>query len=278
MRMLLFTLVILGWYSPPQYAKGETTKTEMKKKSFYYTCPMHPFVHSDHPGNCPICHMTLVKKYTDTNQPTASTSLDVSQVEGRKNIQIDQNTFSASGAKLYKVEKKNTTFIIRAFGKTLSSSRFSLQIAEVDLPFITNGLSVKLKSSSANFNEYLGKITSIDSYLEPMGKTVRVEGTLFGTHSLRPESTLLASIEIPKNNIISIPEDALLHSSTTDYVFTYDEKKSSLNPIRVQIGVSNNGEVEILNGLKPGMIITRGANFLLDSESRMQFSYDQKNN
>ena len=29
--------------------------------SFYYTCPMHPEVHSDKSGMCPICGMTLVK-------------------------------------------------------------------------------------------------------------------------------------------------------------------------------------------------------------------------
>ncbi len=28
----------------------------------YYTCPMHPSVRSDHPGACPICGMTLVKR------------------------------------------------------------------------------------------------------------------------------------------------------------------------------------------------------------------------
>ena len=27
-----------------------------------YTCPMHPEVQQDHPGNCPICHMNLVPK------------------------------------------------------------------------------------------------------------------------------------------------------------------------------------------------------------------------
>jgi hypothetical protein len=28
----------------------------------YYTCGMHPEIHQDHPGVCPICGMTLVKK------------------------------------------------------------------------------------------------------------------------------------------------------------------------------------------------------------------------
>ena len=27
-----------------------------------YTCPMHPEIEQDHPGNCPICGMTLEPK------------------------------------------------------------------------------------------------------------------------------------------------------------------------------------------------------------------------
>jgi membrane fusion protein, copper/silver efflux system len=34
-------------------------------KDIYY-CPMHPTVTSDHPGHCPICGMTLVKRATST--------------------------------------------------------------------------------------------------------------------------------------------------------------------------------------------------------------------
>jgi Cu(I)/Ag(I) efflux system membrane fusion protein len=32
------------------------------KSDVKYTCPMHPQIMEDHPGNCPICGMTLVKK------------------------------------------------------------------------------------------------------------------------------------------------------------------------------------------------------------------------
>ncbi|OFX23762.1 MAG: hypothetical protein A2041_00170 [Bacteroidetes bacterium GWA2_31_9b] len=38
--------------------------SEMLKDSIevYYSCTMHPEVHSDKPGKCPKCGMTLVKK------------------------------------------------------------------------------------------------------------------------------------------------------------------------------------------------------------------------
>ena len=46
----------------------KTTSEEMKEKSetnsqaFYYTCPIHPQIHADKPGKCPICGMTLIRK------------------------------------------------------------------------------------------------------------------------------------------------------------------------------------------------------------------------
>lgn len=41
--------------------KKEQAKTP-GKTDVKYTCPMHPQVLEDHPGSCPICGMTLVKK------------------------------------------------------------------------------------------------------------------------------------------------------------------------------------------------------------------------
>jgi Cu(I)/Ag(I) efflux system membrane fusion protein len=41
--------------------KKEPAKAEVKT-DLKYTCPMHPQIMEDHPGSCPICGMTLVKK------------------------------------------------------------------------------------------------------------------------------------------------------------------------------------------------------------------------
>ncbi|QEM04919.1 efflux RND transporter periplasmic adaptor subunit [Mucilaginibacter rubeus] len=42
--------------------KPKTTATAAKTMNkAYYTCSMHPQIHEDHPGNCPICGMKLIK-------------------------------------------------------------------------------------------------------------------------------------------------------------------------------------------------------------------------
>lgn len=40
----------------------ESKNIEMSEKAVPYTCPMHPDVVSDSPGNCPRCGMKLVPK------------------------------------------------------------------------------------------------------------------------------------------------------------------------------------------------------------------------
>lgn len=37
-------------------------KKAAKEEGVYYTCPMHPEVKKDEPGQCPVCGMDLVKK------------------------------------------------------------------------------------------------------------------------------------------------------------------------------------------------------------------------
>ena len=43
--------------------KPAPVKTKADGKTIY-TCPMHPEIEQDHPGNCPKCGMTLVPKNT----------------------------------------------------------------------------------------------------------------------------------------------------------------------------------------------------------------------
>ena len=52
MKRLFFVLIQVTWIT---LALAQTQKV-------IYTCPMHPQIKMDKPGNCPICGMTLIKK------------------------------------------------------------------------------------------------------------------------------------------------------------------------------------------------------------------------
>ncbi len=56
----------MGMDRTPVYADESQPETSVdaQEDSSYYTCPMHPSVHKDRPGACPVCGMALVKKTT----------------------------------------------------------------------------------------------------------------------------------------------------------------------------------------------------------------------
>ncbi len=53
--LLLAALVFVACKQRPQ-------PVSENKNKVYYTCSMHPQIHEEHPGDCPICHMLLIKK------------------------------------------------------------------------------------------------------------------------------------------------------------------------------------------------------------------------
>jgi Cu(I)/Ag(I) efflux system membrane fusion protein len=59
-------LVLMGGFVAFDQSRHHSTVTAPQPSetvsSSYYTCPMHPQIHEDKPGQCPICGSTLVKK------------------------------------------------------------------------------------------------------------------------------------------------------------------------------------------------------------------------
>ena len=65
-------LLFFGFFSLMFFGHGFCVDQVMADESgsstiSYYTCPMHHQIHSDHPGNCPICGMRLVPVYRDVS-------------------------------------------------------------------------------------------------------------------------------------------------------------------------------------------------------------------
>lgn len=78
-------------------AACKSATTEVAEKGYYYTCSMHPQVHENHPGLCPICHMELIKvKVTQTSPDEISLNEDQVRLG---NIIVDTISFSNIGDK-----------------------------------------------------------------------------------------------------------------------------------------------------------------------------------
>ena len=75
LRIILIIILLLGaaiaaWY----FTTSRSSVTTVKIQEDDYTCPMHPQVHSDKPGDCPICGMKLVKRSTLKNTSADSST------------------------------------------------------------------------------------------------------------------------------------------------------------------------------------------------------------
>jgi len=66
------------------------SNSDNSNKNEYWTCTMHPQVHKDGPGACPICGMDLIKKIVDD---TANVS-DKSDMEGMLTLTTDKQVLA----------------------------------------------------------------------------------------------------------------------------------------------------------------------------------------
>ncbi len=82
--ILILCLIIL---TPIFWAAcGHKDSTLIGEKKQSYTCPMHRFIHVDHPGKCPICGMELIPeddklKNTSESQPSQVLSIEPEKLQ-----------------------------------------------------------------------------------------------------------------------------------------------------------------------------------------------------
>lgn len=145
--MMLLMVIFIGCST-----KGKNEQTIAKGKD-YWTCTMHPQVHMDGPGTCPICGMDLIKKVVDQHEEPATEKemINMVSLSGKKQMLANVSTVV--------VKKENLQEQITAYSY---------------LDFVENNR----KTISARFNGRIEKL-----FVDKTGDYIRKGQALFEIYS-----------------------------------------------------------------------------------------------
>jgi len=143
---------------------------------------------------------------------------------------------------------------------------------ETDLHRVRVGMSASLTVQAYPNRPFNGDVVFIDPLLDPKTRTAKVHMHFANpTGELKPEMFGDVVLEGATREGLRIPVDAVVRSGTKDVVFVAlgDGK---FEPREVQLGSTNNDQVEVTGGLTEGQEVVVRANFLIDSESQLRSS------
>ena len=268
------------------------------KKADYYYCAMHPWFHQDHPGNCGICGMTLLKKELGVGGEKVGASIpgeSEGMPEALKGMAaVDLSPFQQQliGLRTTVVANGPVVRIIRTVGRfaggeddfaevasdfTARNPRVSEKkrylVADVyalDIPYVKAGQRAWVSAFSGSGPRLEGLVTRVYPYDGTQSRVRRVEIKLPGI----PSSELFANVEIEAASppLLSVDSDAVMVTGLHRYVFV---KKSgeTFAPREITVGFEGDHQCQIISGLTAGETVVSGANFMVDADSQLKANF-----
>ncbi len=156
----------------------------------------------------------------------------------------------------------------------LSIIKINFSLPERFLTTIHVGQSVSAHSSAYQDKIFIGKISSIDSRVEPSTRTLKVRAEIPNAQfDLRPGMLLNINVVRQIETVLQLPESTIITIEDKHFVFVIENqlgtKASDINKIakrkQIKIGRRQPGLVEIISGINKGeQIVTEGALKLRD--------------
>lgn len=200
-------------------------------------------------------------KNLETTRIPQRTLAVVSPVDGvivKKFDQALQGIFVKPGMNLYQIAD-------------ISSIWIYADIYESDAPWINPGDEAVIELSHFPDVKFYGKILFLKPYLSEKTRTIKACIEVpNSTGQLKPG--MYANIKLKptsESDVIYVTDNAVLHSGERNLVFI-DLGNGKFKPQDVELGIQGDGVVEVRTSLTGNEYVVTSAQFLLDSESRLQ--------
>jgi Cu(I)/Ag(I) efflux system membrane fusion protein len=153
----------------------------------------------------------------------------------------------------------------------LSTVWMQARVFQYELPHVTLGMPATVSFDSLPGQALPGKVLFIDPVVDEMSRSVQVRIELPNTTGqLRPGMFGNVSIVHAMGTGLTIPASAVIRAGERDIAFLVAAADRFV-PVEVRIGPLGFGErFQVLEGLKAGEQVVTSANFLIDSESRLE--------
>ena len=146
-------------------------------------------------------------------------------------------------------------------------------VPQQELQKLSTGLEVQVHTDAVPGREFKGKLTAINSMVDPVTRNVSLQATLDNPdHVLRPGMFAKVDVTLPeKNKTLVIPGSAVSYAPYGDSVFVIEKEKDpktgkETQAIRqqfVRVGEARGDYVSITRGLKRGQIVVSTGVFKL---------------
>lgn len=168
-----------------------------------------------------------------------------------------QNMYVEPNTALYKIADHSNVWV-------------EVDIYENEIPLVKPGDHAVMTLESLPGEEFHGKVTFIPPHLDMKTRTAKARLEFPNADmKLLPEMYADVNIDIPLGEKLTIPESAVLRTGAQDIVFV-DKGEGKMEIKRVELGQKSDGYYEVLKGLSEGEKVVSRANFLIDSESKIQ--------
>jgi Cu(I)/Ag(I) efflux system membrane fusion protein/cobalt-zinc-cadmium efflux system membrane fusion protein len=169
-----------------------------------------------------------------------------------------EGMYAKSGMNLYKIADLSTVWV-------------HADIYESELPRVQPGLEAEVTLSFVPGRTFVGEVLFLQPFLGEKTRTVKACIEIENKDG-RLEPGMYAEVKIKpvtSKRAVLVPEDAVIRTGEKDLVFL-DLGEGRFLPRAVELGMKGEGVYEVKKGLLGEESVVVSAQFLLDSESRLQ--------